>query len=102
MRSWTVFTALVIAIFGLACSQKPEPAQRVESRDQNSTPDKPTTPRPGSRFDAASFGIVDASKKSYGIRWGEPRKIRNVEVEFEPGAKMPAPDKVRVQYWQSI
>ncbi len=56
---------------------------------------------PGSAFDAAPFGfaIREADGRGYGVRWGEPRKIRRVVVEFD-GAAPPA-DKVRLQYWHS-
>jgi hypothetical protein len=66
---------------------------------------------PGEAFDAAPFGVVEsaADGKWYGIRWGQPRKIRRVVVEFasQPAAGHPlagkplagAAEKLRVQYW---
>ncbi len=53
----------------------------------------------GQPLDAAPYGFVEADTKTYSIRWGEPRKIRRVVVEFAENAQLPAPDKVRIQYW---
>ena len=59
------------------------------------------TPTPGDSFDAAPFAVrvEQEAGKSYGVCWGEPRKIRRVEAEFEPGAALPAAETLRVQYW---
>ncbi len=54
----------------------------------------------GQPLDAAPCGFVEADPQSYGIRWGEPRKIRRVVVEFAEDAQLPEPDKVRLQYWR--
>ncbi|MHC4795572.1 MAG: hypothetical protein ACYTF1_02920, partial [Planctomycetota bacterium] len=56
----------------------------------------------GSAFDATPFGVVErgADGKAYSVRWGEPRKIRRVVVEF--GAKAPEAGKVRLQYWHRV
>lgn len=58
-------------------------------------------PAAGEALDAAPFGfaIREADGKAQGVRWGEPRKIRRVVVEFSPEASVPAAGKVRVQYW---
>ena len=55
------------------------------------------------RFDAAPFGFVEQAPdgRSYGIRWGEPRKVRAVVAEFAPGTR-PDPDAVRVEYWHRV
>ena len=56
----------------------------------------------GEAFDAAPFAVAVSHEagKSYGICWGEPRKIRRVVAEFAADAALPPPDKVRVQYWR--
>lgn len=58
---------------------------------------------PGYPFDVAPFGYRDDAPdgSAHAVRWAEPRKIRRVEFEFEPGAAMPAADKVRLQYWHN-
>lgn len=55
----------------------------------------------GEPFDAAPFAAAaaDESGKSYGLTWGEPRKIRGAEVEFDQDAPLPAAAALRVQYW---
>lgn len=55
-------------------------------------------PQVGAAFDAAPFGMPLDTKggKAYGLKWGEPRKIQQVVVEFKAAA--PAAD-VRLQYW---
>src|SRR5688572_18733259 len=56
-------------------------------------------------FDAAPFGFTleqDEGGKAAGIRWAEPRKIRQVVVEFANGADLPEPSAVKLQYWQRI
>jgi len=52
-------------------------------------------------FDAAPFGSPTETLdgRSFGRRWAQPRKIRRIEVDWPPGAVVPAPDKVRVEYW---
>ncbi|HSW46424.1 MAG TPA: hypothetical protein VLM89_12725 [Phycisphaerae bacterium] len=50
-------------------------------------------------LDAAPYGFIEVDSKSFGVRWGEPRKIRQVAVGFAEGGRLPEPDKVRVQYW---
>lgn len=53
-------------------------------------------------FDAAPFGmVIHEGDRDYGVKWGEPRKIRRVVVEFGDGP-LPSPETVRVQYWQGI
>ncbi|GMU24029.1 MAG: hypothetical protein AMXMBFR13_41060 [Phycisphaerae bacterium] len=60
-------------------------------------------------FDAAPFGMVlgaDEGKeyaegRAWGVKWGEPRKIRRVVVEFGEGP-LPKPEAVRLQYWHRI
>ena len=55
----------------------------------------------GSALDAAPYGFIELDRTTYGVRWGEPRKIRRVVVEFAEGEPAPAPGKVRVQYWHA-
>jgi len=52
-------------------------------------------------LDATPFGFAEsqADGRAYGVRWAEPRKIRQVVVEFAPDVVLPASDKLRVQYW---
>ena len=52
-------------------------------------------------FDAAPFGTLVSrpGANEYVLRWAEPRKIRRVLVEFGSGSAVPAPDKIRLQYW---
>ncbi len=55
----------------------------------------------GSGFDAAPFALpLDGDDPSPGLRWGEPRKIRRVVIEFSDKEPAPAPEKVQVQYWK--
>ena len=58
----------------------------------------------GGAFDAAPFGEAryDATGRAYEIQWGEPRKIRRIEVEFARDSHPPAMGKVRVQYWHRV
>lgn len=55
-------------------------------------------------FDAAPFGfpIQDADHRQIGVRWAEPRKIRRLVIEFEPGATPPPPDGAIVEYWRHV
>jgi hypothetical protein len=55
----------------------------------------------GDAFDAAPFGYAEneSDGTAYGVRWGEPRKIRRVVLELAPNGPVPPADKVRVQYW---
>ena len=59
------------------------------------------TAREGEAFDAAPFGYPLESDEAgmAGVRWGEPRRIRRVAVEFD-GAPPPA-DKLRLEYWHN-
>lgn len=51
-------------------------------------------------FDAAPFAVAGPSEPGERVlRWAEPRKVRRVVVEFNLGSIVPAPDKVRLQYW---
>ena len=58
----------------------------------------------GGAFDAAPFGEAryDAANRTYEVQWGEPRKIRRIEVAFARESHLPAIDKVRVQYWHRV
>lgn len=58
-------------------------------------------PAPGEAFDAAPFAatVLEEPGSSYGVSWGEPRKVRRLEIEFDPGAAFPPAEKLRVQYW---
>ncbi len=58
----------------------------------------------GGAFDAAPFGqaTYDAEGLAYALQWGEPRKVRRIEVEFAPDSQAPTIDKVRVQYWHRV
>jgi hypothetical protein len=62
------------------------------------------SPETGTPFDAAPFGwlLEDDGGKARGIQWAEPRKVRRVLVSFEDGSKVPAPGKVRLQYWHRV
>ena len=53
----------------------------------------------GSTFDAAPFGYPLAADEASlaGVRWGEPRRIRCVVVEFD--AAPPPADKLCLEYW---
>ena len=64
-------------------------------------PPSPTTPT--SEFlDAAPFGwpLAETDGKSFGVRWAEPRKIRQLVVEFADDTAPPPTEQVRVEYWQ--
>lgn len=52
-------------------------------------------------LDAVAYGFTEADDTSCAVRWGEPRKIRSVVVEFAANAPLPTPDKVRIQYWHA-
>ncbi len=56
----------------------------------------------GQALDAAPFGFAfaEADGKGFGVRWGEPRKVRRVTVEWD-GDPPPA-EAVRLQYWHRI
>ncbi len=61
-----------------------------------------TLPVAGAPFDATPFGFVeDDQPDSYRVRWADPRKIRQVVVEFDPADKPPAPNSIRLQYWHA-
>lgn len=67
-------------------------------------PRAPAAPDPqthvsGSAFDAAPFGfpIHEADGKAHGVKWGEPRKIRGVVVEF--AGEAPQANTIRLHYW---
>ncbi|MPY90593.1 MAG: hypothetical protein GEU99_22060 [Luteitalea sp.] len=53
------------------------------------------------RFDAAPFGfpIDDLGGRANGVRWAEPRKVRQVTVECAGEGPVPPGDGVRLQYW---
>lgn len=55
----------------------------------------------GAPFDAAPFAVAVGQKagKAYSVTWGEPRKIRRLEIEFDRDTAIPAAEKLRVQYW---
>lgn len=55
----------------------------------------------GALFDAALFGmpLLEEGPQVHGVRWAEPRKIRQVEVEFAEGEPLPEPDRIKVEYW---
>ncbi len=59
-------------------------------------------PAVGGAFDAAPFGFAfrEPDGKACGVRWGEPRKIRRVVVEYPQEA--PSPGTVKLQYWHCI
>ena len=52
-------------------------------------------------FDAARFGFKmrSADARIHGVRWAEPRKIRQVVVEWADDAELPPPENVHLQYW---
>jgi hypothetical protein len=56
---------------------------------------------PGHFLDAAPFSLFTAEEngKAHSLRWGEPRKIRRVVIEFPENSNLPKPDKIRLQYW---
>jgi hypothetical protein len=56
---------------------------------------------PGQLLDAAPFSLytIDDDGKTHTLRWGEPRKIRHVEIKFQENNPVPRPDKIRLQYW---
>jgi hypothetical protein len=53
----------------------------------------------GGAFDAAPFAMPfqEADGRAAGLRWAEPRKIRQVEVEFEDAGALSVP--LKLQYW---
>jgi len=53
-------------------------------------------------LDAAPFGwpLAETDGKSFGARWAEPRKIRQLAIEFADGTALPPTERVRVEYWQ--
>ncbi len=55
----------------------------------------------GKLLDAAPFALYlsEENGKVHSLRWGEPRKIRRVEIEFPQKTNLPKPDKIRLQYW---
>ena len=58
----------------------------------------------GQAFDATPFAVAVGSEddgKAYEARWGEPRKIQRLEIEFSSLADLPNQDDVQVQYWHS-
>lgn len=57
-------------------------------------------PFAGAPFDAAPFGLrtVQEGGRAHEIRWGEPRKIRKVVLEFPAQAAIPS--NTRLQYWR--
>jgi hypothetical protein len=56
---------------------------------------------PGQLLDAAPFSLftTEENGKAHSLRWGEPRKIRRVVIEFPENSNLPKPDKIRLQYW---
>ncbi|MGB9690194.1 hypothetical protein [Thermogutta sp.] len=54
-------------------------------------------------FDAAPFAesILNEPGKAYGVVWGQWRRIRAVEVEFDPGVFV-SPQSLQVQYWHRV
>lgn len=58
----------------------------------------------GEMLDAAPFGETryDSAGHTYEVQWGEPRKIRRIEIEFAQDSELPAIHKVRVQYWHRV
>ncbi len=53
-------------------------------------------------FDAAPFGWVerDAEGTCHGLRWEEPRKVRQVVITFADAATTSRVDGLRIEYWQ--
>ncbi|MDY0357288.1 MAG: hypothetical protein RBR19_15505 [Sedimentisphaerales bacterium] len=51
--------------------------------------------------DIAPFGfrVSNTDAGWHGIRWAEPRKIRQLIVQFEEPRNLPDPSQVKVQYW---
>lgn len=68
-----------------------------------SMPDKSANPTvsSGLQLDIAPFGLYerDQAGKIHSLRWGEPRKIRRVEIEFPGYGTVPAGDSIKLQYW---
>ena len=56
---------------------------------------------PRGALDMAPFGFraSDPNHRWHSVRWAEPRKIRQVVVEFPDGRVLPDPDAVTLQYW---
>ncbi|MCL2329848.1 MAG: hypothetical protein FWC56_00930 [Phycisphaerae bacterium] len=57
----------------------------------------------GDTFDAAPFALPldgDDASHALGLRWSEPRKIRQVVVDWGKGNAVPT-DEVQVQYWKN-
>jgi hypothetical protein len=59
---------------------------------------------PGDPLDIAPFGLQEtqATDAARIIRWPEPRKIRQVLVEFEGRGPTPELDQIRLQYWHRV
>ena len=55
----------------------------------------------GNAFDAVPFGyaIGGGDGTWFGVRWAEPRKVRQVVVDWGDGGRVPDPGHVKLQYW---
>jgi hypothetical protein len=87
------FLAILITVSQLASAQT-----ATQDAQQLQTPQG---------LDIAPFGYVVTGDdgRSYGIRWAEPRKVRQVVVEFDPAglaAGQPQTDDLKLQYWQRV
>ncbi|UCG58760.1 MAG: hypothetical protein JSU70_04445 [Phycisphaerales bacterium] len=59
------------------------------------------TPILDNACDIAPFGfrVSDENGRWHGLRWAEPRKVRQVVIRFADGQSPPDPDVVTLQYW---
>lgn len=66
-----------------------------------SDPAAPRAAQASEACDIAPFGfrLSDAEGGWHGIRWAEPRKVRQVIVRFEDDQTPPDPCDVKLQYW---
>lgn len=87
---WSALKGL--AALALLLLAEPSPARAAEAA--------PAVPA-SVAFDAAPFAEADydATEHSYTLQWGEPRKVRQVVVEFANDAKLLGSDKLQLQYW---
>ena len=91
-----VFTVLTFAVLcgvllsSIGCAHK--------------TPDLPPGLQEDAAINAAPFGQVmkwEKDGRDYGVFWEDQRDVFKVVAKFAASAKLPAPDDLRVEYWQS-
>jgi hypothetical protein len=52
--------------------------------------------------DVTPFGKAITSADSVSIEWAEMRRIARIEVAFPAGVPVPAPEKMKVEYWHRV